>query len=148
MKIRGLSGDNKGFTLLEIVIVIIIIGVLAGLALPQYVGYVERTRAAEAMNAIGAIKVAETDYKLRTGSYKYCANNVDVNTHLGVMLSTRYWNYVANYSGDDLTITATRTSEGGGGGSGNTIVYTYSAPTASGTAGTMSWSGNHSGVPK
>ena len=49
---------KKGFTLIEIIIVIVIIGVLATLALPRITGQIEAARGAEAMNMFGAIRRA------------------------------------------------------------------------------------------
>ena len=49
------SKNNKGFTLIEIMVTVLIIGILAAIALPQYNKSVERSRFAEAriiMNAI------------------------------------------------------------------------------------------------
>jgi prepilin-type N-terminal cleavage/methylation domain-containing protein len=48
--------SKKGFTLIEIVIVIVIIGVLATLTLPKITGQIEASRAAEAMSMFGIIK--------------------------------------------------------------------------------------------
>lgn len=50
-------GNNKsGFTLLEILVVIIIVGVLASVAMPQLFRNVERSRATEALESLGATK--------------------------------------------------------------------------------------------
>jgi prepilin-type N-terminal cleavage/methylation domain-containing protein len=46
----------KGFTLIEIIIVIVIIGVLATLAMPRITGQIEVARGAEAINMFGAIR--------------------------------------------------------------------------------------------
>ena len=48
--------NQSGFTLLEIIIVIIIVGVLASLALPKFFNTVEFSRSSEALNAVGGIK--------------------------------------------------------------------------------------------
>ena len=54
--------DKKGFTLLEILVVIIIIGILATLALPQYMKTTKKARVSEAISNIGSIKGAEIRY--------------------------------------------------------------------------------------
>ena len=47
---------KSGFTLLEILVVIIIVGVLASVAMPQLFRNVERSRATEALASLGATK--------------------------------------------------------------------------------------------
>lgn len=53
---------RKGFTLLELLIVIIIIGVLAIVAFTQYQNLTERARVSEATSAIGSIRTAQKVY--------------------------------------------------------------------------------------
>lgn len=60
---------KKGFTLLELLIVIIIIGVLAVVALTQYRNLSERARMSEAKSVIGAIRTAERIYHEDQGSF-------------------------------------------------------------------------------
>lgn len=66
--------DNKGFTLVELVIVIAILAILVGLLAPQYTKYVEKSRKSADVsnldNLVEGLKVAASDheYNLGTGS--------------------------------------------------------------------------------
>jgi len=53
---------KKGFTLLELLIVVIIIGVLAALGLNQYSRTIEKSRSAEARNMIGQVRQIASAY--------------------------------------------------------------------------------------
>ena len=60
---------QKGFTLIELMIVVAIIGVLAAIAMPQYNKYVARTQVAEAFTMLGPVKKALTLYYQETGKF-------------------------------------------------------------------------------
>jgi len=53
---------SKGFTLIEVLSVVMIIGVLASLVIPRFTGQAERARAAEAVNIMGAIRHGVMSY--------------------------------------------------------------------------------------
>ena len=65
--------NQKGFTLLEVVIVIIIISVLTSLALPRLMSTIEYSRRAEAFSMIASVRSAlERCFLMHDGSYSEC----------------------------------------------------------------------------
>ena len=63
--------DQKGFTLVELMIVVVIIGVLAAVAIPMYTGSVKRAKASEAVTALGSIRSAMRVYHAEHGAYNF-----------------------------------------------------------------------------
>ena len=60
---------NAGFTLIELMIVVAIIGILAAIAIPQYNNYIARTQVAEAMSLIAPVKIGLAEHFESTGDF-------------------------------------------------------------------------------
>jgi len=58
-----------GFTLIELMIVVAIIGVLAAIAVPQYQNYVGRAQVSEAISLAASAKTAVSEYYITNGSW-------------------------------------------------------------------------------
>jgi type IV pilus assembly protein PilA len=59
---------QQGFTLIELMIVVAIVGILAAVAIPAYQSYVIRSKVSEALAAMGACKTSIADYAANKGS--------------------------------------------------------------------------------
>ena len=60
---------NKGFSLIELMVVVAIIGVLAAVAIPSFNGFQKRARSSEAKTNLGSIYTAEKGYNYEQNSY-------------------------------------------------------------------------------
>ena len=60
---------HKGFTLIELMIVVAIIGILAAVAIPQYQNYVARAQVAEALSLMAPVKLGVAEYFSSTGDF-------------------------------------------------------------------------------
>jgi prepilin-type N-terminal cleavage/methylation domain-containing protein len=58
-----------GFTLIEVLICVLIIGILASVAIPQYFKTIERDKASEAVSVMQALKSAQDRYWAKYGGY-------------------------------------------------------------------------------
>lgn len=64
--------DNKGFTLIELMIVVAIIGILAAIAIPNFRNYQLKAKSSEAKVNLGAISTSEMAYYAENDEYLTC----------------------------------------------------------------------------
>jgi type IV pilus assembly protein PilA len=69
MSRTSVERTRKGFTLVELAVVIVIIGVLAAFGVPQFLKSVERSKAAEAFNYLAAVRAAQERFLAKNGIY-------------------------------------------------------------------------------
>ncbi len=77
---RKRVASERGFTLIELAVVVVIVGVLAVIAVVGYRKLILNSKMTEAKNMISAIRIAEEDYKAESGSYlnisaEYCPSD-------------------------------------------------------------------------
>ena len=74
--------NNKGFTLIELIMVTIILGILAAVAIPRYMGTVNKAEVAAEEAVIDALRNAVEDYSMQMfiehGRYEYPSNPFDL----------------------------------------------------------------------
>jgi prepilin-type N-terminal cleavage/methylation domain-containing protein len=106
---------KAGFTLVELAVVVVIIGVLAAFAAPRFLASVERSKAAEAFNYLSAIQAAQERYHARQGTYADDPAKLDIK-----MTPSRYFSVGTMQPGgtdsleDSWSLTLTRTGSAAG----------------------------------
>jgi prepilin-type N-terminal cleavage/methylation domain-containing protein len=69
---------HKGFTLVELAVVIVIIGVLAAFGVPKFLASVEKSKATEAFNYLSSIQAAQERYLAQNGIYATDPSTLDI----------------------------------------------------------------------
>jgi len=64
----------EGFTLIELMIVVLIVGVLAAIAIPSFTQYTHKARMAESVSFLGEIKQRQESYRAEFGQYADVSN--------------------------------------------------------------------------
>lgn len=78
MKIKNLLKSVKAFTLIEMLVVVLIIGILAAIAMPQYQKAIIKTDALKLLSAVNQLQKANEAYYLATGKWAYSMTDLDI----------------------------------------------------------------------
>jgi prepilin-type N-terminal cleavage/methylation domain-containing protein len=124
---------QKGFSLVELLVVIILVSILAAIAVPLYLHYSETSKVREALGIIKAIITSQKVEKIRTMKYYTATGGATSTIFLkkGIDLSdSLYFTFETSGDASAFTVTATATPESGITG---TITYDGASKTWSST---------------
>jgi prepilin-type N-terminal cleavage/methylation domain-containing protein len=120
--------EHKGFTLVELMVVVIIVLVLAGIAVPVYVHYLQQGKKSEAYAVIDGVRNGAFMYFQRNGTF--AGGTLTRFRAADEVANARYFTYALS-SLTATGYTCTATLRGTWGRAGARVVYTHSSANSS-----------------
>ncbi len=132
---------KKGFTLLELIIVIIVVGILATVGLATYTNQVEYSRTAEAKSNVSSARKPAYEYYLKNGTYVgISSSDIGIGASMGLIpsscVSRNYFRYGISTTypatASNMFIYAQRCTSGGKPPQASSLCYFYWVVNSSG----------------
>ena len=92
MNLNGKINYNKGFTLVELLVVVALIGILSAIAIPAYNGYINSVKTNSAQNSLRLIYLAEVEQFSDNGEYYTVTSSCGSDSDLAISINANLFN--------------------------------------------------------
>lgn len=94
-----MPSTNKGFTLIELMVTMAILGIIASIALPAYTGYIKAAKLQEGKRNLASLRLAEEEFFLENNTYFGGLNTADLaSKSKGLWSATNGSNNAVNFN--------------------------------------------------